>query len=274
MRICYFGNDALSSCLRWFLKEKYDVFLICVNDVVQCADEVKHIAFEHNIPVFGAPPSEALIEQIMAAGCELIFVADYQHKIPVNDLSIPVINCHMSLLPEGRGPTPLPYLIYPHQQHAGLTLHKITEDWDEGDIILQEPVRVLPDETLDTLMVKMHRLAPDLLERLMGNFDELMAIAEPQGEGSYWPKPNNETRIMDWQLPCEALKRRIRQFGSQGVYLKLDNQLYLITSIITQVLSIDLPPGHVVFQNQDVLAISCQDGFVIIDRKHLIKVST
>jgi methionyl-tRNA formyltransferase len=273
MRICYFGNDGLNSCLQWFIEQNYEVFLVCVSDKDNCA--LQTISFAHNqqIPVFDGLPSQELMQQILEAQCDFIFVADYQHKIPVDHIDIPIVNCHQSLLPHGRGAVQLPYLISTYQQYAGLTLHKVSSEFDQGDIILQTPIRVEDTDTIDTLLIKMYLEAPILLAEFMANFDGLYANAKPQGEGSYWPIPKVEKRVLDWQLNCEQLTRLMRQYASYGVYLKLDNQLYLVTSIQTKQTTLVPAPGNLVYENVNLLAISCADGFVVIDKKNLIQLN-
>lgn len=80
------------------------------------------------------------------------------------------INIHPSLLPKHKG-------LHTHQRaidagdtHHGCTIHYVSEGMDEGEIIAQISVDILPADTADTLAARVltqeHRLYPEVLERI------------------------------------------------------------------------------------------------------------
>jgi phosphoribosylglycinamide formyltransferase-1 len=88
------------------------------------------------------------------------FIARFQGRI---------LNIHPSLLPKYPG-------LHTHQRaldageaEAGCTVHEVTADLDAGPILGQACVPVLPDDTSDTLSVRVleqeHRLYPAVLRR-------------------------------------------------------------------------------------------------------------
>ena len=63
----------------------------------------------------------------------MFIIAEYSYLVPDTDVKY-AINIHPTLLPNGRGPTPLPYLINA-PEFSGVTIHKICNKFDSGDII-------------------------------------------------------------------------------------------------------------------------------------------
>lgn len=81
-----------------------------------------------------------------------------------------MINLHPSLLPRHRG-------LYPHHQvlesgdkQHGCTVHYVTEGLDEGPIIRQMSLDVLPDDTPDSLKQRVKTLELQLYTEVIGWF--------------------------------------------------------------------------------------------------------
>ena len=105
------------------------------------------------------------------------------------------VNVHPALLPIGRGAWPYPCTILKGLKKDGVTLHKIAEGFDTGDILLQASYKVSSRETLDTLTKKSQKLGIRLVKKLLADFNGFWDNAKPQGEA----------------------KLKVRAFGSFGV---------------------------------------------------------
>jgi phosphoribosylglycinamide formyltransferase 1 len=101
--------------------------------------------------------SAANFDTIRHAGAKLVVLAGYLQLLQIPaDYTMRVINIHPSLLPAfgGKG-------MYGHHVHeavlkfgakiTGCTVHYADNEFDHGPIIAQEAVRVLPDDTADSL---------------------------------------------------------------------------------------------------------------------------
>ncbi len=90
------------------------------------------------------------------------FVAHYANRL---------INIHPSLLPKFKGLNTHRRAIEAGETEHGATVHFVTAELDDGPIILQVSVPVLPDDTEETLaarvLVEEHKLYPDALRRLI-----------------------------------------------------------------------------------------------------------
>jgi phosphoribosylglycinamide formyltransferase-1 len=133
------------------------------------------LAREHGIPVHVlndiADPEE-LRRVLAAAGAELVVLAGYLKRIPapvVREWRGRIINVHPALLPRHGGAGM--YGLKVHQAvlasgatTSGATVHQVSEEYDEGEILCQGVVPVLPGDTPETLAARVleveHKLLP------------------------------------------------------------------------------------------------------------------
>jgi len=89
---------------------------------------------------------EAEIDRRLAsARADLIVSWYYTRRLPVRWLSaarLGAIGAHPSLLPRHRGPNPFFAAIDAGDAVTGVTVHRLVERYDEGDILLTEPLEI------------------------------------------------------------------------------------------------------------------------------------
>ena len=95
---------------------------------------------------------KADVDLVVCAGWDRVFTHEFVERFLGR-----VINIHPSLLPSFAGGLHAirDALIY-GVKVTGCTVHFVTHDLDSGPIILQEAVRVLPDDTEETLAERIH----------------------------------------------------------------------------------------------------------------------
>lgn len=92
---------------------------------------------------FGRPHDwDALARQVAGLGADVLVCFGFSALIPDTVLNVfpkGGLNLHPALLPHYRGPHPIHRLVIDqqHEIHGGVTLHKMTSGFDEGDILAQ-----------------------------------------------------------------------------------------------------------------------------------------
>ncbi|AFJ03755.1 Phosphoribosylglycinamide formyltransferase [Methylophaga frappieri] len=103
---------------------------------------------------------------VILAGFMRILTADF-----VNHFAGRLINIHPSLLPKFKGLHTHQRAIEAGEKEHGASVHFVTETLDDGPVILQASVPVLPADTPDTLaarvLVEEHKLYPAALKLLL-----------------------------------------------------------------------------------------------------------
>ena len=224
MKVAYFGYDLLKDCLRQVEKsgcEIVKIFTFETDNVYDHNTEIEAFAAQKNLPFQTLRPRRQDIENLKALKCDLLVSAGYAFKIPAD--IIPGINIHPTLLPEGRGPWPMPHIIQKGLKRSGVSIHKISGRFDRGDLLLQEAFTVDAQETLPSLTKKIQTAASNLLFNCLTNFESLWKNAYAQEGGSYWPEPSDEDRTFTPDTNLEMIERMIRAFTGYGCYLRLGN---------------------------------------------------
>ena len=254
MKIVYFGNNLFYSCLKYLINEGFEIVRVYINSPDFTSSAISKLCEKNQIPFFKNKPVNAELENLISTGVEMFIVAEYLHILPETDVKY-AINIHPSRLPKGRGPTPLPYLLkYP--EYSGVSIHKLTSVIDGGDVILQSDVPIQKNESITTVMVKMHIEAVNLIKTLLSDVERYYKNAKPQSEHSYFPSIEIGERMLDWNQPTLDINNKLRSFGFLGLILKLNN-LFWNAKHIEAVECVHLyEAGEVIYEDDYLLVVS------------------
>ena len=137
---------------------------------------------------------------------DLIVVACYPRLIPAAITTLArfaAVNVHPSLLPIHRGPEPLFWTFHAGKDVTGVTIHSLTAEFDAGDIVTQESIAIVPDESLPALEARLAKLGADLVGRLMSGLPDWPAPARQNPDrASHARFPTSDDLIIDstWSL--------------------------------------------------------------------------
>ena len=267
MKIAYCGYDFFSAGLRETLKANanvYRLFTVPNRAGINTSQYMHEIAREYQLPITEERITEQTIKQLAEEGCELLIAAAYNYKIPpLESANIKGVNVHPTLLPTGRGEWPLPWTILTDQKTTGITIHKLTQEYDAGDILCQKSITVDDDETLESLSAKLQLLAKDCLLETVKNFDEQWGNAKPQsGEVTLWGIPSNDQRTIDWQWPIDKIDRMCRAFGKFGCYATFDDQQWIVYQLKAWNQQHSYKVGDVVHKTSTEMIVAARDGLV------------
>ncbi len=113
----------------------------------------------------------ALLDLLASRTVEVICLAGYMRMLTpvlIGGFAGPILNIHPSLLPAFPGMHAQKQALDAGVRWSGATVHFVDAGLDTGPILLQEPVRVLPDDSEDTLSARIleteHRLYPQALD--------------------------------------------------------------------------------------------------------------
>lgn len=230
MKIAYAGFDLFYPVL----KSLYDngcqivkIFSNKVDNVTEFNTEVTAFANEHNIPITYDKITLADLDKLKTQGVEALFCAAYYYRMPILK-GFKMINVHPSLLPFGRGAWPMPLCILNQEKTSGVTFHKMKEDFDTGEIIMQKSFELSSDENLETFMQKIYALIPNMVSELLLDFDSYYKNATPQGDGEYQQAPDEYDYVITQNTSFNDADRITRAFyGFFAVYNDGENKYRL-----------------------------------------------
>lgn len=135
---------------------------------------------------------------------ELVIMAGFMRILSdwfVNEWQGKLINIHPSLLPKYKGLDTHARAIAAGDQEHGATVHWVTPELDSGEIILQESLTIMPDDTAASLKERVHalehQLYPDAVRgvahAMRHNVPRFEAVIRARlGRRAYW-----FTRLLD-----------------------------------------------------------------------------
>jgi methionyl-tRNA formyltransferase len=160
---------------------------------------------------------EESVRQIRALAPEVIVVMAYGQILPKDVLEIPNIAClnlHASLLPKYRGAAPIQAAIAAGDSETGITVMYMDAGLDTGDILLQEKLGILPNDTGGSLHDRLAEIAPDALLKALAQLARGDAPRQPQdpSRATYAAKLSRDDGKIDWSEPAEVIERKIRAY--------------------------------------------------------------
>lgn len=158
-------------------------------------------ANEHGIPAVAVPFDRTdrpawearLADAVAAHDVDLVVLAGFMRILSGAFLARwpdRVVNVHPSLLPAFRGADAVGDALAAGVDTTGVSVHLVDELVDHGPILAQEPVPVLPGDTRETLLARLHEVEHRLLPRCV---DELARTLRPPTSNPNTPTDRSTT---------------------------------------------------------------------------------
>lgn len=122
-------------------------------------------------------------------------------------------NLHASLLPDYRGAAPINYAIINGEKKTGATTFFINEKIDEGNILLQEEIEILPEDNAGTLHDRLMEMGAKLVVKTLDGIAEKSISEKPQPHSEH---PKNAFKIfkddtkINWNQNSKTVHNFIR----------------------------------------------------------------
>jgi methionyl-tRNA formyltransferase len=180
---------------------------------------VKALALRLGLPVLqpARARDEKFISELHGLAPDLIVVVAYGQILPQSILDLPkhgCLNVHTSLLPKYRGAAPIQWAIANGETETGVTIMKMDAGLDTGPVVAQRRTAILPEDDSATLHDRLAQLGAELLVQTIPDFVAGKIQPQPQpAEGvSHAPKIKKEDGRIDWSLPAQTIRDRLRAF--------------------------------------------------------------
>jgi methionyl-tRNA formyltransferase len=163
---------------------------------------------------------DAIRQQIGTFGADLLVCFGYGKLIPQTVLELfpkGGLNLHPALLPHYRGPHPIHRLVIDqmYDTYGGMTLHKMTAGFDEGDIIAQVGFAAGDWRSAATVSKALADAMATLVSHVVPEFCRGELAGAPQPDGAYvWARLKRDPLIVGLQTSSEHVARLCRIVGS------------------------------------------------------------
>ncbi|GAB4121662.1 MAG: formyltransferase [Sideroxydans sp.] len=180
-------------------------------------ESVQKLAELHGIPTITPdnPNVPEVVAQIQALQPDFFFSFYYREMLKAPLLAIPrhgALNMHGSLLPKYRGRVPVNWAIIRGETETGATLHYMTEKPDNGDIVAQQAVPILPNDTAHDVFQKVTVAAELALNEVLPALlaGKAPRIKQDLSKGAYFGGRKAQDGIIDWSLSAREIHNLVR----------------------------------------------------------------
>src|SRR5260221_637283 len=208
MKIVFFGSSNYSTIVEQSLIDHFGLSLVVTlpdrplgRKKELTPNPVKKVGLQHTIPVITSEKlTGEVIQKIKEAKLDFLVVTDYGLILPKQLFEIPqypALNVHHSLLPKYRGPSPAPAAILAGETKSGVTIIKMTERVDAGDILAQESCDITKDETTQSLLTKTNTIGAKLIIDVIKNYNSIIPIKQDESQATFTPRMNKNDGYID-----------------------------------------------------------------------------
>ncbi len=250
-------------CLKVLLSSKIDVRLVVTHEDNPQEQiwfaSVRQLCAENDIPcITPANPNTPEVEaQVAALGADFLFSFYYRHMLKAPLLQSAkrgAYNMHGSLLPQYRGRVPVNWAVLHGERETGATLHQMTIKPDNGPIVDQFAVPILPDDTAQEVFEKvtvaaelcLHRSLPQLID------GSVKLRQQDLSQGGYFGGRKAEDGRIDWQQNARQLHNLVRALTRPypGAFSELAaGRLIVWRTRVLNDLTVSNNSGKVLYQN-------------------------
>ena len=114
--------------------------------------------------------AKQIVEAIQTHSVNTGLMLTFPYKLPASVYELPVngfYNVHPGPLPAYRGPSPVFHQIRNKEKNAGVTIHKVDNDFDTGPVVINEMIRLDPADTHGIVTEKLSYTAAKLIRTLL-----------------------------------------------------------------------------------------------------------
>lgn len=204
--VIFAASTVVIPVINQLVQQKQLAGVVLIERIDQDSHQLEQQLIQAQVPYVRYQPKapEITVLQMQYWQVDIALVFTFSHILPKSILTQPkhgIFNLHASALPKYKGAMPLYWQIRNGETASQLSIIKMDESIDGGDIILQQPLVISPLDTLQSLYATVAQQSVELVKKLinlLASEDTLPAIVQ-QGESSQAPLPLQQDLFIDWQ---------------------------------------------------------------------------
>jgi len=209
---------------------------------------------------------------------DVMVVVAYGQILPKSILEIPKLGClniHASLLPRWRGAAPIERAILKGDKETGISIMKMNEGLDTGDILLDKKCTISNHETAQTLHDTLSNIGANAILETLNMLPTLKARPQQNNEATYAEKVTKDEAQIDWNQSAEKISRVIRAFNPRPIAYtnamakQFKNRVLRIIEAEIVNRQTTNSPGEVIKYDKDVCYIATSNGVINLKKVQL-----
>ncbi len=286
MRIVFFGSSEFAVLFLEVLRDSEELCLVVTRpdrkkgrSLKIASTAVKESADRAGVKTYQPRDvnGEECLARLKEERADLFVVVSFGQILSRKVLDIPgmyCVNAHASLLPKYRGAAPINRAIANGEKETGVTLIRMNEGMDRGDIIAETRVDIGTRDDAVSLSRKLASEGATLLKRSLNPMREGSVDFRRQNdaEATYAPKLTKEDGVINWSWDADKICNRIRGFVPwPGCFTRLDGKILKIWKAVpvSDSYGTELSEGSVLKAEKESFLVLAGKGSVRIDELQL-----
>lgn len=236
MVIVFFGNERLATGVT-STGITLDILIKNGHKVAKIYTKHQEDFARKDVPISVSSDFEDIANELRQLKPDIGILVAYGVIVPEEIIDIfpqGIINIHPSLLPKGRGPSPIEQVILDGSKQTGVSIMKLVKEMDKGPVLAQSTIALGGKETKQQLADTMLSLGDELLIKCLEEIESsgtINLIAQSEPEASYTHKIKKSDGVIDWGKPAENIEREVRAYaGWPQTRTKLNDIECIITA--------------------------------------------
>lgn len=233
LRIAFFGLPLAALLLA---RDGHDITLAALSRTDAVGLRRARRLFGDRLLLKPKVDAPALLDRVRAAAPDLLVSWFWTTRLPmtlVRAARLGGIGAHPSLLPRHRGPDPTFWAIASGDEETGVSVHRIEAEYDTGDVLAQERLRIDPSWNAWLLARALDRPSLRLLRATAARFargEQVSGITQDPALATLAPIPDDEACAIRWARPTAEILRLVRALApSPGAWTEIDGAVVTIT---------------------------------------------
>jgi len=215
------------------------------------------------------------IALLRSLNTDLIIVATFGQKISNKIIEYPkfgVINFHPSYLPQYRGGCPAYSAIRDGKESSGVTLHRMTQIFDAGEIIAQKEIAISTNDTTYQFEFKAAEVGQELLLNSVNTLLDkgvLDTVSQNSKKSSRCYRNSEIDPYISWNDTSSSILNNIRACyhpNTGGAYFYYKFMRYYVIEASIAEKTIGEKPGKIIYLDQQSIVITTQDSALRITK--------
>lgn len=281
MKILVLCNDRMAlPAVNQLIHNRLVVAVVMTDRSSEVHLTVKSLCDTARIPLIQLSKANLALELrgiLMQFQPDTVLVKTFPWKIPAELLTIPkwgFYNFHYAPLPAYKGGNPLFWMIKNGDKEGGVTVHRMTENFDEGPIVLKSKFPLQNNTTFGMFTAQLGYNGVELTGQLLMGLQNGSLIEEAQDatQGNWYNRPEQKDLMIEWaKMNASDIQRLVNACNpwNKGAVARLENAWMIGLTHVSPKESArenekSVAPGTIVHINEkDGLCIQCAGNTVL-----------
>ena len=223
-KVVYIGNDKWGIQVPELIKsKKIEIVHLFMPSK---STYLKKVCLEHSIPFTETDNVNSNIDIISNLSFDLYLVLGHPYLLRADLLDIKDgIGFHPSLLPKRRGRAPINWAIIDGLTKSGVTIFKLDNGADNGDIFFQDSFSINSDDTSLDLIKKINLILSKNLAPLIENWPNLKSTKQDESQATYTHRRYPRDGEVNLNMSASEIDKLVRALTGPypSAFIKLSN---------------------------------------------------